>query len=64
MKNNLATIRAERKLSLMQLARISGVKKSTLSKVENDERTPTVPIAYAICRALGLSIYEVFPDSP
>lgn len=64
MKNNLADIRAAKRLSLRQLERISGVKKTTLSKIENDERTPTVPTAYAICRALGLSIYEVFPDDP
>lgn len=62
MRNNLAAVRSELNLSLRALARRSGVSWTHIAKIEADERTPTVPVAYAICRALGRSIYEIFPD--
>lgn len=62
MENNLAMVRSELNLSLRQLGRKSGVCWTHIAKIESGERTPTVPVAYAICHALGKSIYEVFPD--
>lgn len=63
MKNNLAMVRSELNLSLRELAKRSGVSWTHIAKIESGERTPTVPIAYALCKAIGKSIYEVFPDS-
>lgn len=63
MKNRLAEVRSELNLSLRDLAKKSGVSWTHIAKIESGERTPTVPIAYAICRALGKVIYDVFPDS-
>ena len=62
MKNNLAAVRDELNLSLRELAKKSGVSWTHIAKIESGERTPTVPIAYAICKAVGRTIYEVFPD--
>lgn len=62
MKNNLAAIRYELGMSLRQLATLSGVSWSHIAKIESGERTPTLPIAYAICRALNRNVYVVFPD--
>ncbi|MGN1155660.1 MAG: helix-turn-helix transcriptional regulator [Agathobacter sp.] len=62
MKNNLAAVRYELNLSLRELAKKSGVSWTYIAKIESGERTPTVPVAYAICRAVGKTIYEVFPD--
>lgn len=62
MRNNLATVRSELNLSLRELAKKSGVSWTHIAKIESGERTPTVPVAYAICRAVGRSIYDVFPD--
>lgn len=62
MKNNLAAVRYELNLSLRELAKKSGVSWTYIAKIESGERTPTVPVAYAICRAVGRTIYEVFPD--
>lgn len=62
MKNNLAAVRHELNLSLRDLARKSGVSWTHIAKIESGERTPTVPVAYALCRAIGRTIYEVFPD--
>ena len=62
MKNNLATVRYELNLSLRGLAKKSGVSWTHIAKIESGERIPTVPVAYAICKALGRSIMEIFPD--
>ena len=63
MKNNLAAVRYELNLSLRELAKKSGVSWTYIAKIESGERTPTVPVAYALCKALGRDIYDVFPDS-
>lgn len=63
MKNNLAAVRDELNLSLRELAKKSGVSWTHIAKIESGERTPTVPVAYAICRAVGKTIYEVFPEA-
>lgn len=62
MRNNLAQIRYQMNMSLEQLSQLSGISKSHIGKVERGERTPTLPVAYAICKALKKSIYEVFPE--
>lgn len=62
MKNNLAMVRSELNLSLRELAKLSGVSWTHIAKIESGERTPTVPVAYSICRALGRTIFEIFPD--
>ena len=62
MKNNLAMVRSELNLSLRELAKRSGVSWTHIAKIESGERTPTVPVAYALCRALGKNIYDLFPD--
>jgi transcriptional regulator with XRE-family HTH domain len=51
-------------LSMCKLSRKSGVSPSTISRVEMGERVPTLPTAIAICKALGRSMKEVFPDCP
>ncbi len=63
MKNNLAQIRYQLNMSLTELSRLSGVSKGHLWKIEQGYRVPTVPVAYAICKAIGKPIGEVFPDS-
>lgn len=62
MRNNLFSMRSENKMSLTQLSEVCEVSRSHLSKIENGNRDPTVPVAYRICRALNKNIYEVFPD--
>ncbi|MPM11456.1 hypothetical protein SDC9_57800 [bioreactor metagenome] len=49
-------------MTLSDLARLSGVSKPHLDKIELGDRTPTLPIAYRISRALKRSIYDVFPE--
>jgi len=62
MKNNLAQLRYQLNMPLSELSHLSGVRTGHLWKIEQGYRIPTVPVAYAICRAMGKTIGEVFPD--
>ena len=54
--NILKIIREERKLSLQELANKTGVSKSMLSKIEREEKNPTLQIAAQIAEGLQLSL--------
>lgn len=60
MGNKLREIRQERNLSINDLARMSGVAKSTISKIENLEVMPTQVIMCKICKTLRLRLDDVF----
>ena len=53
---NLKKIREERKLSLQELTDKTGVSKSMLSKIEREEKNPTLQIAAQIAEGLRLSL--------
>lgn len=53
---NLQKIRQEKKLSLQDLADLSGVSKSMLSKIEREEKNPTLQIAAQIAEGLGTTL--------
>ncbi len=52
----LKKIRQDHKLSLQELADKTGVSKSMLSKIEREEKNPTLQIAAQIAEGLGLSL--------
>lgn len=60
MGNRVREIRQERNLSLDDLARLSGVSKSTISRIEIGESEPTQSVMCKICKALNLGLDEVF----
>jgi transcriptional regulator with XRE-family HTH domain len=53
---SLKTIRQQKKLSLQELANLSGVSKSMLSKIERYEKNPTLQVAADIANALGVTL--------
>lgn len=53
-------IRMERKISLRQLARISGVKRSHLSDIENNKVSPTLDELDALAHALSVKIGDLY----
>jgi len=53
-------IRMERKISLRQLARMSGVKRSHLSDIENNKVSPTLDELDALARALNVEIEDLY----
>lgn len=55
----LKAIRLERKLSLDDLAELSGVSKSMLSQVERGVANPTLATVWSLTTALGLELSEL-----
>ena len=55
----LRDLRAERDLSLEELARRSGVSKSMLSQIEQNKANPTVALVWKIARALDVDLFHV-----
>ena len=56
---NLKKLREERKLSLDNLAKLSGVSKSMLGQIERGEVNPTVTIVWKIANGLKISFTQL-----
>lgn len=60
LKNNLKSIRAEKKLSQTQLSKIVGVSRNTISSIETGQFNPTAKLALILCIALDKKFEEIF----
>lgn len=62
----LKEIRTAKGVSLAELAGMSDVTKSYLSKIENDKREPSVASINSVCKALGvpLNIFILLAEDP
>ena len=60
LKNNLAAIRKEKKLSQAELAKIVGVSRNTISSIETRQFNPTAKLALILCIALDKKFEEIF----
>lgn len=55
-------IRQEKKISLQELAHLSGVSKSMISKIEREEKNPTLLVAAQIAEALGTTLSALLDE--
>jgi putative transcriptional regulator len=62
MENRIRILRAERRMSQSDLAELIDVSRQTVHALENGKHDPSLPLAYAIARAFGVRVQEVFPD--
>ena len=53
---NVKSVRLDKNLSLQELANYSGVSVSMLSRIEREEKTPTIRVASQIAKALRMPI--------
>ncbi|KRN88817.1 helix-turn-helix transcriptional regulator [Ligilactobacillus ceti] len=60
LKNNLAKVRKEHKLSQTALAKLVGVSRQTISSIENGQFNPTAKLALILCIALDKKFEELF----
>lgn len=60
LKNNLKTIRAEKKLSQSALAEMVGVSRNTISSIETGQFNPTAKLALILCIALDKKFEDIF----
>ena len=55
-------MRQEKKISLQELADLSGVSKSMISKIEREEKKPTLQVAAQIAEALGTTLSALLDE--
>ena len=60
LKNTLAAIRREKKLSQAELAKLVGVSRNTISSIETGQFNPTAKLALILCIALDKKFEEIF----
>ena len=60
MKNRIRVLRAEREWSQAELAERVGVSRNSINSVENGKFDPSLPLAFRIADAFGLTIEGVF----
>ena len=60
---NLRRLRAERDLTLDQLANVSGVSRAMISRIERAEASPSALLLAKLCAALGTSLSAFFADA-
>lgn len=60
MKSNIWQIRQRQKITLIQLADLTGISKSALNNYENDKRSPTLEDLEKIAIALDVHITDLF----
>lgn len=63
MKILLDKIMANQNLSVRQVAILTGVSKSTVSRIANNEISPTADILEALAKGLKIRIFDLI-DSP
>jgi putative transcriptional regulator len=60
MKNRIRVLRAEKDWSQAELADRVRVSRNSINAVENGRFDPSLPLAFRIAHAFGLSVEEVF----
>lgn len=60
LKNNIATVRKEKELSQLELAKLVGVSRNTISSIETGQYEPTAKLALLLCIALDKKFEELF----
>ncbi|MDX2177065.1 MAG: XRE family transcriptional regulator [Candidatus Sumerlaeia bacterium] len=60
----LAQRRAEKKLSLQELANVSGVSKGMISQIENGQVNPTLAVVWKLATGLGIRLQDLLEGEP
>ena len=60
LRNNLAVIRKEKKLSQAELAKRVGVSRNTITSIETGQFNPTAKLALILCIALDKKFEDIF----
>lgn len=60
MENRIRERRKEMKISQEELAKKCGVSRQTINAIENNKYDPTLSLAFALARELGMLVDELF----
>ena len=60
----LKAARAEKDMTQAALAEAVGVSRQTINAIEKGEYNPTINLCRAICKALGITLDDLFWEEP
>ncbi len=60
MKNNIKTLRKQRKLTQEDLAEKTGVTRQTINAIENNKYSPSLELAMQLAIIFNLLVEEIF----
>ena len=60
MKNTLHILRAERRLSQEDLAKLLDVSRQTINAIEREKYDPSLPLALKIAKVFNKKVEEIF----
>ncbi|MBM4171317.1 MAG: helix-turn-helix transcriptional regulator [Ignavibacteria bacterium] len=60
MKNNLHVLRAEKRLSQDDLAKLVDVSRQTINAIEREKYDPSLPLALKIAKVFNKKVEEIF----
>lgn len=58
--NQIAVLRAERRMTQKELSEKAGVSRQTIISIENKKYSPSLVLAFKIAKALDVAITQVF----
>lgn len=61
--NNLKKLRTENKFTLQELGDMCGMSKTHIHRLEKDSANPTLKTAYSLAKILGVTVYDIWPDT-
>lgn len=53
-------VRIKHGLTLKQMSELTGISKTTLNEIENDNRSPTLETLVQVAKALGIKVTDLF----
>lgn len=60
MKNNIRVLRASRRMTQEELARLAGVSRQTVNAMESSRYVPSTILALKVAHIFGMTVDEVF----
>lgn len=60
MRNDLQRIRWEKNMSVEYLSKLSGISQSQISRIENNQTSPTLDTMCKLSRALNVNVWEIW----
>lgn len=60
MKNNIRVLRASRRMTQEELARLAGVSRQTVNAMEASRYVPSTILALKVAHIFGMTVDEVF----
>lgn len=60
LNHKMKEARQGKKLSQAELARVIGVSRQTVNMIENGDYNPTIALCVKICRALDVTLNDLF----